>query len=152
MVEVPSSAIMARELAREVDFLSIGTNDLIQYALAVDRSNERVASLYQPTSPAVLRLIAQVVEAGQEEGTEVGMCGEMAADPLMVPVLLGLGLTRFSMNPQAVPVVRALLRQLSYRESVHMARQALQMVTARQVREYLLERLALSLTKIKIRV
>ncbi len=152
MVEVPSSAIMARELAREVDFLSIGTNDLIQYTLAVDRSNERVASLYQPTSPAVLRLIAQVVEAGREEGTEVGMCGEMAADPLMVPVLLGLGLTRFSMNPQAVPVVRALLRQLSYRESVHMARQALQMVTARQVREYLLERLALSLTKIKIRV
>jgi phosphotransferase system enzyme I (PtsI) len=152
MVEVPSSAIMARELAREADFLSIGTNDLIQYSLAVDRSNERVAHLYQPTSPAVLRLIAQVLSAGDAEGTEVSMCGEMAADPLMVPVLVGLGLRKFSMNPQAVPVIRALIRQLSYRESVHMARQALKMVTARDVEEYLLERLAISLAKIKIRV
>jgi phosphotransferase system enzyme I (PtsI) len=152
MVEVPSSAVMARELAREVDFLSIGTNDLIQYSLAVDRSNERVAKLYQPTSPAVLRLIAQVINAGDAEATDVFMCGEMAADPLMVPVLVGLGLKRFSMNPQAVPVIRALVRQLSYRESVHMARQALKMVTARDVEEYLLERLSLSLAKIKIRV
>jgi phosphotransferase system enzyme I (PtsI) len=152
MVEVPSSAVMARELAREVDFLSIGTNDLIQYSLAVDRSNERVAKLYQPTSPAVLRLISQVINAGDAEGTDVFMCGEMAADPLMVPVLVGLGLKRFSMNPQAVPVVRALVRQLSYRESVHMARQALKMVTARDVEEYLLERLSISLAKIKIRV
>jgi phosphotransferase system enzyme I (PtsI) len=152
MVEVPSSAVMARELAREVDFLSIGTNDLIQYSLAVDRANERVANLYQPTSPAVLRLIAQVLVAGEAEEIDVAMCGEMAADPLMVPVLLGLGLRKFSMNPQAVPVVRALIRQLSYRDSVHMARQALKLVTAREVEEYLLERLAISLAKIKIRV
>ncbi len=117
MVEVPSAAIMARELAREVDFMSIGTNDLIQYSLAVDRSNNLVADLYRPTSPAVLRLIAKVIAAGEAENTDVSMCGEMAADPLMVPVLVGLGLRSFSMNPQAVPVVRALIRQLSYREA-----------------------------------
>jgi phosphotransferase system enzyme I (PtsI) len=152
MVEVPSSAVMARELAREADFLSIGTNDLIQYSLAVDRSNEKVAALYQSTSPAVLRLISQVIAAGELEDTEVAMCGEMAADPLMVPVLLGLGLRKFSMNPQAIPVIRALIRQLSFRESVHMARQALRLITAREVEEYLLERLAISLAKIKIRV
>lgn len=152
MVEVPSAAVMARELVREVDFVSIGTNDLIQYSLAVDRSNELVANLYRPTSPAILRLISKVVEAGADAGVPVSMCGEMAADPLMVPVLLGIGLNQFSMNPQAAPVVRALVRQLSYRESVHLARQACKMATSREVEEFLLEKLAISLAKIKIRV
>ncbi len=152
MVEVPASAIMARELAREVDFMSIGTNDLIQYSLAVDRSNDLVANLYRPTNPAVLRLISNVIDAGKAEGIEVSMCGEMAADPLMVPVLVGLGLERFSMNPQAVPVVRALVRQLSYREAAHIARTASKMITARDVEEYLLERLAFQLAKTKIQV
>jgi phosphotransferase system enzyme I (PtsI) len=152
MVEVPSSAVMARELAREVDFISIGTNDLIQYSLAVDRSNDLVADLYRPTSPAVLRLISEVISAGESEGTDVAMCGEMAADPLMVPVLVGLGLRSFSMNPQAVPVVRALIRQLSFREAGQIARQAARFVTARDVEEYLLERLAFLLAKTKIRV
>jgi len=152
MVEVPSAAVMAVELAREVDFMSIGTNDLIQYSLAVDRSNELVAHLYQPTSPAILRLISKVVKAGRDEGIPVSMCGEMAADPLMVPVLLGIGLENFSMNPQSAPVVRALVRQLSYRDSAHLARQACRMTTARDVEEFLLERLAISLAKIKIRV
>jgi phosphotransferase system enzyme I (PtsI) len=152
MVEVPSAAVMANELAREVDFISIGTNDLIQYSLAVDRANELVAHLYRPTSPAILRLITNVVEAGAAAGIPVAMCGEMAADPLMVPVLLGIGLENFSMNPQAIPVVRALVRQLSYRESVNLARQASAMATARDVEEFLLERLAISLAKIKIRV
>jgi phosphotransferase system enzyme I (PtsI) len=152
MVEVPSSAIMARELAREVDFISIGTNDLIQYSLAVDRSNSLVADLYRPTSPAVLRLIAEVIAAGDAEDTDVSMCGEMAADPLMVPVLVGLGLRSFSMNPQAVPVVRALIRQLSFREAGQIARQAAKFVTARDVEEYLLERLAFLLAKIRIQV
>ena len=152
MVEVPSSAIMARELAREVDFISIGTNDLIQYTLAVDRSNNLVADLYRPTNPAVLRLIAEVIAAGEAEKTDVSMCGEMAADPLMVPVLVGLGLRSFSMNPQAVPVVRALIRQLSFREAGQIARQAAKFVTARDVEEYLLERLAFLLAKTKIQV
>ncbi len=152
MVEVPASAVMAEDLAREADFLSIGTNDLIQYSLAVDRSNEQVAHLYRPTSPAVLRMISGVRAAADAAGVPVTICGEMAADPLMVPLLVGLGLMRLSMNPQAVPVVRALIRQLSYRESVHMARQALAMVTAREVEEFLLERLAIVLAKTKIRV
>ncbi len=152
MVEVPSAAVLAPELAREVEFLSIGTNDLIQYSLAVDRSNELVADLYRPTSPAILRLIEQVIAAGEAEGTEVAMCGEMAADPLMVPLLIGLGLRQFSMNPQAVPVIRNLIRQLSYRETVAMAREARSLVTAREVEEYLLERLAVALAKTKIRV
>lgn len=152
MVEVPSSAVMARQLAREADFLSIGTNDLIQYCLAVDRSNENVADLYKPTHPAILQLIAEIVAAGEEFGTDVSMCGEMAADPLMVPLLIGLGLRRLSMNPLAVPVIRSLVRQLSYRETLNLARQARQMVTAREVEEYLLECLAISLAKIKIRV
>jgi len=150
MIEVPSSAILAHELAREADFLSIGTNDLIQYTLAVDRSNERVADLYRPTSPAVLRLIAHVIAAGKAAGVEVSMCGEMAADPLMVPVLVGMGLRNLSMNPQNLPVVRSLVRQLSFRETESMARSVRSMVTAREVEEYLLERLAIVLAKSKI--
>ncbi len=152
MVEVPSAAVMARELAREVDFLSIGTNDLIQYVLAVDRSNNLVAGLYKPTSPAILRLIAEVIAAGREERVDVSMCGEMAADPLMVPVLIGLGLEKFSVNPHSIPVVRGLVRHLSFRESAQIARRALQMVTARDVEEYLLERLAFLLARNKIHV
>jgi len=152
MVEVPSSAVMAHELAREVDFMSIGTNDLIQYSLAVDRSNDLVADLYRPTSPAVLRLVANVIDAGKAEGVPVSMCGEMASDPLMVPVLVGLGLEKFSMNPQAIPVVRALVRQLSFREATAIARQALKLITAREIEEYLLERLAFLLAKTKIPV
>lgn len=152
MIEVPSAAVMSRDLAKDVDFMSIGTNDLIQYSLAVDRSNNLVADLYKPTHPGVLRLISEVISAGQLEGVDVSMCGEMAADPLMVPVLVGLGLEKFSMNPHAIPVVRALIRQLSYREASQIARQALKLVTAREVEEYLLERLAFLLAKTKIHV
>lgn len=152
MVEVPSAAILSREFAREVDFLSIGTNDLIQYALAVDRANDLVSDLYRPSHPGLLRLVKKVLDAGEAEGIEVSMCGETAADPLMVPVLVGMGLRKFSMNPQAVPVVRNLIRHLSYREASQIARQALQLVTAREVEEYLLERLAIFFAKIKIRV
>jgi phosphotransferase system enzyme I (PtsI) len=152
MIEVPSSAVLARELAAEVEFLSIGTNDLIQYSLAVDRSNELVVDLYRPTNPAVLRLIQHVIAAGEAAGIEVLMCGEMAADPLMVPALVGLGLRKLSMSPQAVPVIRSLIRQLSFRESSNIARKALRMATAREIEELFLERLALSLAKSKIRV
>jgi len=152
MIEVPSSAVMADDLAKEVDFMSIGTNDLIQYSLAVDRSNNLVADLYKSTNPGVLRLISEVIAAGQRHHVDVSMCGEMAADPLMVPVLVGLGLEKFSMNPHAIPVVRALVRQLSHREASNIARQALKLVTARDVEEYLLERLAFLLAKTKIHV
>ena len=100
----------------------------------------------------MLRLVGKVIAAGKAENVGVSMCGEMAADPLMVPVLIGLGLDKFSMNPQAVPVVRSLIRQLSYREAAQIARQAAKLVTGRDVEEYLLERLAFLLAKTKINV
>ncbi len=152
MVEVPSSALIAERLAQEVDFFSIGTNDLTQYTLAVDRANEMVADLYRPSHPAILRLIDETVRAADQAGIQVSMCGETAADPLMVPVLVGLGLRRLSMSPQALPVVRNLVRHLSFREAAHIARTALSLSTAREVEEYLLERLAILFAKIKIHV
>ena len=152
MVEVPSAAVMAKELAKEADFLSIGTNDLIQYSLAVDRGNDLVADLYRPTNPAVLRLISHVIDSGKDAGIDVAVCGEMASDPLMLPLLVGLGLTRFSMNPQALPQIRSMVRQLSFRQATVIARQAVLLTTADEVEEFLLERLAISLAKIKIRV
>ena len=107
MIEVPAAALIVEHLAREVDFFAIGTNDLTQYTLAVDRANEQVADLYRPFHPAVLRLVDRVISAGRDAGViPVSMCGEMAADPLAVPVLVGLGLEEFSMHAQAMPVVR----------------------------------------------
>ncbi len=152
MVEVPSSALMAERLAQEVDFFSIGTNDLTQYTLAVDRANEMVSELYRPSHPAILRLLEEVVRAGDHAGIEVSICGETASDPLMVPLLVGLGLKKLSMNPQALPVVRNLIRHLTFREAAHIARTALKLATASEVEEYLLERLAILFAKIKIHV
>ncbi len=112
MIEVPSAGIMAAQLAREVDFFSIGTNDLIQYTLAIDRGNRLVADLYQPLHPAIIRLIKQVIDAGKACGIPTYMCGEMAADPVHIPVLLGLGIAELSMNPMSIPVVKDTIRRL----------------------------------------
>ena len=152
MIEVPAAALIAEHLAREVDFFSIGTNDLTQYTLAVDRGNEQVANLYRPFHPAVLRLIERVISIGRRAGISVALCGEMAADPLAVPVLVGLGLTEFSMNPLAVPVVRNLVRSLSYREARRIAQKALALATAKEVEEYLLEQLSGLLSHLKVRI
>lgn len=117
MIETPSAVIMAKEIAREVDFLSIGTNDLIQYSLAVDRVNEGVAHLYKPLHPAVLRLMKMTVQAAQEAHIPVGVCGEMASSPWYILIMLGLGLSQLSMNALSIPRVKGIIRALSFREA-----------------------------------
>ncbi|WP_373497878.1 phosphoenolpyruvate--protein phosphotransferase [Desulfococcus sp.] len=117
MIEVPSAVTIADMLAPEVDFFSIGTNDLIQYALAIDRSNRYVSHMYQPLHPAIIRMIRTVVDVGHQKGIKVFMCGEMAGDPIYLPVLLGLGLDELSMNAQSIPLVKNAIRKLSLKES-----------------------------------
>jgi phosphotransferase system enzyme I (PtsI) len=110
MIELPSAALIADRLAREVDFFSIGTNDLIQYTIGIDRQNKDVAYLYRPLHLSVLRLLKQVCDAGREAGIPVSMCGEMAGEPLNALVLLGLGVTELSMNGPSIPLVKRVVR------------------------------------------
>ena len=117
MIEVPSAAMIADLLAREVDFFSIGTNDLIQYSLAVDRNNEHVSYLYRPLHPAILRMLRFVLQSAREVGVDVSMCGEMASDPLYSPLLLGMGLRRLSLTSRAIPEVKSQIRQLTHERS-----------------------------------
>jgi phosphotransferase system enzyme I (PtsI) len=134
MVEVPAAAILSDLWAAEVDFFSIGTNDLIQYTLAVDRSSPQAAAIYDPLNPAVLRLIKLVIDAGRRHGKWVGMCGEMAGDYEAIPLLLGMGLDRFSMNAAAIPATKALIRRLDATSMQALAERALKMATAGEVR------------------
>jgi phosphotransferase system enzyme I (PtsI) len=140
MVETPSAAMIADLLAAEADFLSLGTNDLIQYTVAVDRINENVASLYNPLHLAVLRLIARVIDAGHAAGKWVGMCGEMAGDITTTRILLGLGLDEFSVAASAIPKIKGLLRQYSFEDSKKLAQDILQS----KDQESLLKRLSAS--------
>ncbi|MFC7338887.1 phosphoenolpyruvate--protein phosphotransferase [Haloferula chungangensis] len=126
MIEVPSAAVIADLIAPEVDFFSIGTNDLIQYTVAVDRVNHHVADLYRPTHPAVIRLIKRTIDAGTANGIWTGVCGEMAGDILLTPLLLGLGVEELSVGPHQVPRVRRAIRALSHAECSAMAEEALQ--------------------------
>ncbi|MBM3310328.1 MAG: phosphoenolpyruvate--protein phosphotransferase [Candidatus Aminicenantes bacterium] len=141
MIEVPAAAAIADILAREVDYFSIGTNDLIQYSLAVDRSNEYVSYLYKPLHPSILRLIKSVIDAALAEGKEVAVCGEMAADPLSAMVLLGFGLRTFSMNPIFIPRVKKALRSIEMKTVRRVVRQAMNLRTAQEIEEYLIEKL-----------
>jgi phosphotransferase system enzyme I (PtsI) len=133
MIEVPAAALTVDRLARQADFLSVGTNDLIQYTLAVDRTDERLAGHYEPASPAVLRLLRIVASAGRRAGIDLAVCGEMAADPLLVALLVGLGFRSFSMTPAAIPVVKRSLAALNSRRAARVARQALRAATADDV-------------------
>ncbi|HPQ45054.1 MAG TPA: phosphoenolpyruvate--protein phosphotransferase [Syntrophales bacterium] len=136
MIEVPSAVIMAEQLAEKADFFSIGTNDLIQYALAIDRVNERVTYLYEPLHPAILRMLKQVVEAGHNAGIKVAMCGEMAGDPLCTPILLGLELDGLSMTPLAIPRVKKIIRKSTVSESKELLKKVMTFPTAREIEEY----------------
>ena len=133
MVETPAAVMIAPLLAREVDFFSIGTNDLIQYCLAVDRGNEYVAYLYDPLHPAILRALKTTCDAANEAGIDVCMCGEMAGEPLYTMVLIGLGLHELSMNPACVPRVKRVLRQISKRDGEALVNRLLALPTSKDV-------------------
>lgn len=140
MVEIPSTAVTAKQFAKEVDFFSIGTNDLIQYTMAADRMNEQVAYLYQPYHPAILNLVNNVIEAAHSEGKWVGMCGEMAGDSIAIPILLGLGLDEFSMSATSILPARSQLRTLSEEEMQSYKDTLLSMGTADEVEEFVKEK------------
>ncbi|OGX40440.1 MAG: phosphoenolpyruvate--protein phosphotransferase [Omnitrophica WOR_2 bacterium RIFCSPLOWO2_01_FULL_41_12] len=141
MIEVPSAAMTADILAREVSFFSIGTNDLIQYSLAVDRTNEKIAYLYEPTHPAVLRLIKNIIDAAHKAGIWVGMCGEMSGEPSLVLILLGLGLDEFSMPASVIPEVKYIIRSITLKQAQRIAKEALSLSTGREIAEFSQEKL-----------
>jgi len=136
MIEVPSAVILADMLAKEVDFFSIGTNDLIQYSLAIDRVNEHVAHMYEPLHPAILRMVKRVIEAGHGARIEVAMCGEMAGEPAYVPILLGLGLDELSMNAFCIPKVKRVMRSTSIKESKEFLDKVLSFAEVSQIKEF----------------
>ena len=135
MVEIPASAVLADQFAKEADFFSIGTNDLIQYSMAADRMSEKVSYLYQPLNPSILRLVKMAIDGAHSQGKWCGMCGEMAGDELAAPVLLGLGLDEFSMSASSILRARKMIRSLSKAEMTEMANKALQQETMADVVE-----------------
>jgi len=140
LIEIPSATSIADILAKHADFFSIGTNDLIQYALAIDRDNEHVAHLYEPFHPAVLRMIHQVVDAGNKEGIEVSLCGEIAGDPLSILILLSLGLKEFSMNIGSIPLIKKMIRMLPLRGVRDGFTGILQLSTSKKVEDFVLKK------------
>jgi phosphotransferase system enzyme I (PtsI) len=149
MIEVPSAALTADLLGAECDFLTIGTNDLIQWCLAVDRTDDRVSHLYEPMHPAILRLIRHVRRAAGRRKVPLSVCGEMASDPAVLALLIGMGLTRFSMTPAAIPVAHQVIRELDARELRRVAGRALRLGSAPEVEQYLTEALTRSTIKLQ---
>lgn len=137
MIEIPSAAVIGDLLIKEVDFFSIGTNDLIQYSTAVDRINEKISHLYEPHNPAILRLIKMVIDHAHSAGKWVGMCGEMAGDPKLIPILIGLGLDEFSMSAGAVLSARKIVGELNYDKMKHIAEEALLLPTAEEIKAHI---------------
>ena len=141
IIEVPSAVTMAEVLAHHVDFFSIGTNDLIQYSLAIDRVNEHVAYMYQPFHPAIIRMIQQVVNAAKNAGIGVFLCGEMAGDPLCVPILISLGIEELSMNARSIPLIKKIIRSISIEEARRDVEKIIKLNTAKEVRAYIVDRM-----------
>ena len=146
MIEVPSAVVMADQLARMCDFFSIGTNDLIQYTLAIDRGNRNVAYLYEPLNPAILRMLKHVADEAHKAGISIAMCGEMAGEPVHVPFLLGLGITEWSMNPHAIPVVKRMVRRLSAQDAKRFVKEIVNLNDADEINRRATERYGLILT------
>ena len=142
MIEVPSAALTIDLLAKEADFVSIGTNDLIQYLLAVDRTDDRVSGMYAPLHPAILRVLRHVVRGAKRAGVAVSVCGEMAADPVLLPLLAGLGLREFSMTPAAIAVAKQVVRGLRISDTARLASRALKAATSAEVEQVLAESLS----------
>ncbi|MBN2097627.1 MAG: phosphoenolpyruvate--protein phosphotransferase [Candidatus Omnitrophica bacterium] len=136
MIEIPSAALTCDILAKQANFFSIGTNDLIQYSIAVDRVNEKIAYLYEPAHPAVLRLIKNIIDAGHREQIWVGMCGEMASEPAFALLLLGLGLDEFSVSPAAVPAIKRVIRSVTMKQAESVALESLTLTTGKEVEEF----------------
>jgi phosphotransferase system enzyme I (PtsI) len=134
MIETPSAAVITDLLATEADFFSIGSNDLIQYMLAVDRVNERIAHLYEPTHPAVLRMLKRIIDLAAQAGVELSICGEIAGDLPLALVLLGFGMKRFSMAATLIPEVKRLVRSISFEDVKNLASRLLELSTAEEVR------------------
>lgn len=149
MIEVPSAVTVADILARHVDFFSIGTNDLIQYALAIDRVNEHVAYMYEPYHPAVLRMIMQTAKAAKDEGVEVALCGEMAGDPFSASILLGMGIDELSVNAGSIPLLKKIIRSISREEAVHDLKKIMRLTTAGEVRKFVTCKMERSLPELK---
>ncbi len=140
LIEIPSAVSIADILAKNADFFSIGTNDLIQYALAIDRDNEHVANLYEPFHPAVLKMIHQVVKAGKRQGIDVSLCGEIAGDPLSILILLSLGLEEFSMNIGSIPLIKKMIRMLPLREVVEAFKEISHLYTSKKIESFVLKK------------
>lgn len=139
MVELPSAVMTAELLAKEADFFSIGTNDLIQYSLGIDRTNKNVSYLYQPLHPAILRSIKHVVDAAHQSGIEVSLCGEVAADPFCVPILMGMQIDSLSMNPQAIPGIKRIIRQTTMAECKDLLRRVLECRTVNRINKLVMD-------------
>lgn len=137
MIEIPSLAIIAQKLMREIDFVSIGTNDLVQFTLAVDRDNDLVSHLYQPLNPSILWLIKNVVEAGKTYGKNVSICGEIAGNPTYFPLLFGLGLRGFSVAPVAILEIKEIVRSITEKQAFDLAERALGMDSAIEIEQLL---------------
>ena len=139
MIEVPSAVMIAEDLAEHVEFFSIGTNDLIQYSMAIDRQNRQVAHLYQALNPAILKMIKITYDAAKKKGVELVMCGEMAGDPINMPVLVGMGLTNFSMNSVAIPAVKRMIRALDTKQAEKTVEKIMTLITVQEISDYILE-------------